>query len=304
LRNSGNRSDRNSRIGRASSRLVRAPRTRDAAGQGSRPPATSRELELRETPARWQATMFRMRRGSDFIDQATRENLVQPIGSKLRRRSGLTARWRQAVADRRPDVTRSPAGCRPPGGEAQVATSERLTCGRRLYRSLSVARRSDTLEEPLASSAVRGRVFFSGACEQRTRIGVVAAEPTEQEVEEWAEREKKRREAWLAGPSESEKREWRQQQRHRRELSEIYGAGDRSDSEVEREVERRLRLDAHLARVGIFDLLAHWPRRLGAIGALPPRMGAKLIRSGLDVEYDHYTEPASSRRPPPDSSAD
>ena len=46
-------------------------------------------------------------------------------------------------------------------------------------------------------------------------MGIVAAEPTDQEVEEWAEREKKRREAWLAGPSEAEKREWRRRQRGR-----------------------------------------------------------------------------------------
>lgn len=132
----------------------------------------------------------------------------------------------------------------------------------------------------------------------------MAAEPTDQDVEEWAEREKERREAWLAGPSEAEKREWTRQQRHRSELREIYGAGDRSDSEVEREVERRLRLDAHLARVAIFDRLVHWPRRLGAIGGLPPRMGAKLIRTGLDVEYGDYAEPVSARTPPVDSSAD
>ena len=143
-----------------------------------------------------------------------------------------------------------------------------------------------------------------GVYEQRMRMGVVAAEPSEQEVEEWAEGEKKRREAWFAGPSEAEKREWRRQQRHLSELREIYGAGDRSESDVEREVERRLRLDAHLARVAIVEGLVRWPRRLGAIGALPPRMGAKLIRSGLDVEYDHYSEPVSRRRPPPDSSAD
>jgi hypothetical protein len=135
-------------------------------------------------------------------------------------------------------------------------------------------------------------------------MGVVAAEPTEQEVEEWAQREKKRREAWLAGPSEAEKREWSRHQRHLSELRELYGAGDRPDSEVEREVERRLRLDAHLARVGIFDLLIHWPRRLGAIGNLPPHLGAKLIRSGLDAEYDYYTEPASRRRLPPDFAGD
>jgi len=132
----------------------------------------------------------------------------------------------------------------------------------------------------------------------------VASEPTDQEVEQWAEREKKRREAWLAGPSEAEKREWSRKQQHQEDLRELYGAGDRPESEVEREVERRLRLDAHLARVGIFDLLLHWPRRVGSIGSWPPRLGAKLIRSGLDVEYESHTEPVSRGTQSPDSPGD
>ena len=121
-------------------------------------------------------------------------------------------------------------------------------------------------------------------------MGVVAADPTEQEVEQWAERERKRREAWLAGPSEAEKREWSRRQRHHQELRELYGAGDRSDSEFQRELEQRLRREAYLARIGILDLLLHWP----------PRLGAKLIRSGLDAQYHYYTEPVSRRRVPPD----
>jgi ferric-dicitrate binding protein FerR (iron transport regulator) len=121
----------------------------------------------------------------------------------------------------------------------------------------------------------------------------VAAEPTDQKVEEWAEREKKRREAWLAGPSEAEKLEWSRRERHLRELKELDDAGDELDPELERQLERRLRRDAHLARVGIFALLLNWPQRLGA----------KLIRSGLDAEYDYYTEPAFRRRLPPDFSS-
>jgi hypothetical protein len=124
-------------------------------------------------------------------------------------------------------------------------------------------------------------------------MGVVAGEPTDQEVEEWAEREKKRREVWLAGPSEAEKREWSRRQRHLSELRELHDASDGLDSEVEHQLERRLRRDAHLARVGIFALLLDWPQRLGA----------KLIRSGLDAEYDYYTEPAFHRRLPPDFSS-
>ena len=125
-------------------------------------------------------------------------------------------------------------------------------------------------------------------------MGVVAAEPTEQEVQEWAERERKRREAWLAGPSEEEKREWRHRQRHRSELREQYGASDTPDYELERELERRLRRDVHLARAGVFGLLLN----------LPYSVGAKLIRSGLDAQYDYYTEPAFRRRLPPDFSGD
>lgn len=118
----------------------------------------------------------------------------------------------------------------------------------------------------------------------------MAAEPTDKEVEEWADREKKRREAWLAGPTEAEKREWRRRREEISELRDLYGASDEPDSEVERELERRLRRDVHLARAGILGLLLN----------LPYSMGAKLIRSGLDAQYDYYTEPAFRRRMPPD----
>ena len=126
--------------------------------------------------------------------------------------------------------------------------------------------------------------------EQRSRIGVVAAEPTDQEVEEWAEREKRRREAWLAGPSEAEKRDWSRRRRELSELRDQYGASDEPDSELERDLERRLRRDIHLARAGI----------LGLVLNLPYSLGARLIRSGLDAQYDYYTEPAFRRRMPPD----
>ena len=132
----------------------------------------------------------------------------------------------------------------------------------------------------------------------------MAAEPTEREIEEWAAREKKRREAWLAGPSEAEKLKWSRRQRHLREMRDLYGASNAPDVETERELARRLRLDAHLARVGMLDLLTHWPRRLGAIGACRPRIGAKLIRRGLDVEYDYHGNVAFRREPPPDFSLD
>jgi hypothetical protein len=44
----------------------------------------------------------------------------------------------------------------------------------------------------------------------------LAAEPSASEVEEWASRERKRRETWLAGPTESEKAAWAQREADRR----------------------------------------------------------------------------------------
>lgn len=122
----------------------------------------------------------------------------------------------------------------------------------------------------------------------------MAAEPTDPEVDAWAEREKNRREAWLAGPSDAEKREWSRRQRELSELRETYGASDEPDSELERELERRLRRDLHLARAGILGLFLN----------LPYSVGAKLIRSGLDAQYNYYTEPAFRRRMPPEFSSD
>ena len=63
---------------------------------------------------------------------------------------------------------------------------------------------------------------------------------------------------------------------------------------LERELERRLRRDLHLARAGILGLFLN----------LPYSVGAKLIRSGLDAQYNYYTEPAFRRRMPPEFSSD
>ena len=50
---------------------------------------------------------------------------------------------------------------------------------------------------------------------------------------------------------------------------------------------RRLSTVSGVTRIspgaGAFDWLVN----------LPPRLAAKLIRSGLDAQYDYYTEPAS-----------
>jgi hypothetical protein len=48
---------------------------------------------------------------------------------------------------------------------------------------------------------------------EESRLG-----PTPEDIESWAERERKRRAAWVAGPGEDEKREWARRIRGRGEL--------------------------------------------------------------------------------------
>lgn len=50
-------------------------------------------------------------------------------------------------------------------------------------------------------------------------------EPTREEVDAWAERERKRREAWLQGPDEEERYEWARRERGRRWARAAYGSG-------------------------------------------------------------------------------
>jgi hypothetical protein len=71
-------------------------------------------------------------------------------------------------------------------------------------------------------------------------------EPTDDEVEEWAARERSRREAWLRGPGEEEKRAWAEARRQRAQGFESgLAASGPTDAEVdewaEREAERRRR---------------------------------------------------------------
>jgi hypothetical protein len=112
-------------------------------------------------------------------------------------------------------------------------------------------------------------------------------EPTQAEIDEWATREKRRREAWLSGPSPDERAEYARQVRQRR----VSDAFDEGESRVSEGVQLGVRYgrEAQLAAEGAMTLFYRWSRR---------RM-AELIRAGREWE-EETTLPNRRRRVPMD----
>jgi hypothetical protein len=112
-------------------------------------------------------------------------------------------------------------------------------------------------------------------------------EPTQAEIDEWAAREKRRREAWLSGPSPDERAEYARQVRQRR----VSDAFDEGESRVSEGVQLGVRYgrEAQLAAEGAMTLFYRWSRR---------RM-ADLIRAGREWE-EETTLPNRRRRVPLD----
>src|SRR5262245_60756802 len=101
----------------------------------------------------------------------------------------------------------------------------------------------------------------------------VMLEPTDAELDEWAERERSRRQAWLSGPTDDERAAWAKQERMRR-LSQLSDA-DREAmfSEWTRQMVRYPR-EMQLAAEGMLSLFYQWSRR----------QMAEFIRAGRDWE--------------------
>ena len=115
-------------------------------------------------------------------------------------------------------------------------------------------------------------------------------DPTEAEVEAWAERERQRRQAWLNGPTDEERLEWSRRERARRLARLEYEAGSRAGTgagpeydpyEERRRLERRYLLEARLAAEGLGVLLATWPFRLMA----------EMVSAGRDWEEQSLRPP-------------
>jgi hypothetical protein len=107
--------------------------------------------------------------------------------------------------------------------------------------------------------------------------------PTRDEVERWAEEERRRRQQWVAGPSEHEKRAWalREQAQRIAEIRALAGpAGyDRDPFAAE------CRTDAQYATLGLWRAFMEWPCV----------MWSTMLRSGRDWETRSYG-PGTRRR--------
>jgi hypothetical protein len=111
-------------------------------------------------------------------------------------------------------------------------------------------------------------------------------EPTPAEIDDWAARERERREAWLRGPSEEERAAYVRRERERR-LARL----GRRDTELEarliaREMllyPRELQLAAEGAMSRLWRWYRHWMR--------------DLVRAGLEWEEDLGRPPRRHRVP-------
>ena len=115
--------------------------------------------------------------------------------------------------------------------------------------------------------------------------------PTEDEVEAWAERERRRRQAWASGPTDAEKRAWARQVRRRRlARAGAYGPlgplpfGPPADVGLD-PLGARYARETQLALEGLGAWLVAWPFQVMA----------SLVRSGRAWE-EQAVRPARRRR--------
>jgi len=114
-----------------------------------------------------------------------------------------------------------------------------------------------------------------------------ALEPTQAEIDDWAAREKQRRQAWLNGPSEEERAAYAKRLRQGR----LAQAFDEGEQRIEDSVRMGLHYgrDAQLAAEGAVTVFYRWSRRAMA----------ELVRAGREWE-EETSLPNRRRRVPLD----
>lgn len=97
--------------------------------------------------------------------------------------------------------------------------------------------------------------------------------PAREEIDEWADAERRRREAWVAGPSDAEKRAWarREQRRRQRRVASAATLPDRDTVDLD-PLEERFRREAQLLVEGAMVSFWRLPFRLLADTARTGRM--------------------------------
>jgi hypothetical protein len=109
-----------------------------------------------------------------------------------------------------------------------------------------------------------------------------AVGPTADEINAWAERERKRRQEWMAGPTADEKLAWARREKRRR----LRGTPRWREARVGFPPDERTLSDLELALEGMGVLFATWPFQLFDM----------LAKLGRDFERRAASRP-SMRRP-------
>jgi hypothetical protein len=123
-----------------------------------------------------------------------------------------------------------------PGGLSMAVDSDESKTGK---RSAAAARGGAAAGEPVAEP--------------------VMLEPTDAEVAEWADRERRRRQAWLEGPTADERAAYARRERDRR-LSRVSDDGDVFFADRARLMLRTPR-EMQLAAEGAMSLFLQWSRK-------------------------------------------
>lgn len=114
-----------------------------------------------------------------------------------------------------------------------------------------------------------------------------ALDPTQAEIDAWAERERARRQAWLNGPSEEERADYATYVRRRR----VAEAFDESEARIQEGMRQGLHYsrEAQLAAEGAMTVIYRWSRRTLA----------ELVKAGREWEEETML-PRTRRRVPMD----
>lgn len=113
-----------------------------------------------------------------------------------------------------------------------------------------------------------------------------SGEPTDTDIESWAQAERKRREAWLNGPSEAEKAAWARREYERRRGERARLAVPRTAAEASRAVQRYMR-EMQLATEGALSLMF----KMSISDAFDA-----LVEAGRAWEDEFTTQPPRRRR--------
>ena len=111
-------------------------------------------------------------------------------------------------------------------------------------------------------------------------------QPALLEIEDWAARERQRREAWLSGPTADQKAAWARRERERRTLEREARNVGGSVRESSRFLQRYVR-EMQLAAEGAMSLL---------LNTAPTDVFGNLVRAGRDWEDEFTSQPPRRRR--------